>query len=229
MLIHQYDVDTAFINGVLEEDVYIHTPQGVDMEPDQVLKLNRSLYGLKQAAATWFKTISSVFKNMGFVACVSDPCIFVRQDEHLSWVYVTLYVDDIFIGGASVVSIKQVADELSSHFQLKTLGKVRFILGIEVEYEMSKKQLKISQSACITRMVEKFNQVNAKPVYNPSVEGQTMVKCEELDPKMENRPYRSLVGSLLYVATGTRPDIVFAVCQLSRHLEKPSEEHWNAA
>ena len=157
MTIHQYDVDTAFINGVLEEDVYIHTPQGVDMEPDQVLKLNRSLYGLKQAAATWFKTISSVFKNMGFVACVSDPCIFVRQDEHLSWVYVTLYVDDMLIGGASVVSIKQVADELSSHFQLKTLGKVRFSLGIEVEYEMSKKQLKISQSACITRMVEKFN------------------------------------------------------------------------
>ena len=78
-------------------------------------------------------------------------------------------------------------------------------------------------------MVEKFNQVGSNPIYNSSVEGQNMVKCEEQDPKMENRPYRSLVGSLLYVATGTRPDIAFAVCQLSRHLEKPSEEHWNTA
>jgi hypothetical protein len=66
-------------------------------------------------------------------------------------------------------------------------------------------------------------------VNNPSVEGQFLVKCEKKDPKMENRPYRSLVGSLLYVATGTRPDIAFAVCQLSRHLEQPSEEHWNTA
>ena len=90
-------------------------------------------------------------------------------------------------------------------------------------------KLKINQSACIARMVENFNQVGSKPIYNSSVEGQNMVKREEQNPKMENRPYRSLVGSLLYVATGTRPDIAFAVCQLSRHLEKPSEEHWNAA
>ena len=89
-------------------------------------------------------------------------------------------------------------------------------------------QLKINQSACIARMVEKFNQVGSKPIYNSSVEGQNMVKREEQNPKMENRPYRSLVGSLLYVATGTRPDIAFAVCQLSRH-QKPSEEHWYAA
>ena len=78
-------------------------------------------------------------------------------------------------------------------------------------------------------MVEKFNQVGSNPIYNSSVEGQNMVKCEEQDPKMENRPYRSLVGSLLYVATEKRPDIVFAVCQLSRHLDEPSEENWNAA
>ena len=82
-----------------------------------------------------------------------------------------------------------------SHVNLKTLGKVRFILGIEVGYEMSMKQLKISRSACNARMAEKFNQVDSKLVHNPSVEGQNMTKCEEKDPKMENRPYRSLVGS----------------------------------
>ena len=64
---------------------------------------------------------------------------------------------------------------------------------------------------------------------NPSVEGQAMVKMDKIDNRMKNRPYRSLVGSLLYVATGTRPDIAYAVCQLSRHLEFPHEEHWNAA
>ena len=82
-----------------------------------------------------------------------------------------------------------------------------------------------AKNACIDRMVVKFNQVGAKVVYNPSVEGQFMLRCEVKDLKMENRPDRSLVGSLLYVATGTRPDIAFAVGRLSRHLEKPSEEH----
>ena len=141
-------------------------------------------------------------------------------------IYVTLYVADMLIGGVSNDSIKKVADKLSSHFKLKT---VLFILGIEVGYEIHMKQLKISQNTCIARMVEKFNQVNSKPIYNPIVEGQNMVKCEEKDPKMENRPYRSLVGSLLYVETGKKTEYCFAVCQLSRHLEKPSEEHWNAA
>ena len=75
----------------------------------------------------------------------------------------TLYGDDMLIGGLSFDSIKKVADELPSRFRLKSLGKVRFILGIEVEYEVGANQLKISQSACITRMVEKFNQVDAKP------------------------------------------------------------------
>ena len=147
------------------------------------------------------------------MVCVSDPCVFVRQNDNLSWVYVTVYVDDMLIGGVSETSIRKVADELSNHFQLKTLGNVRYILGLEVDYKKSKKQLKINQSACIAKLVEKYNQVDPKPAYNPSVEGQNMVKCEEKDPKMEHRPYRSLVGSLLYVATGTRPDIAFAVCQ----------------
>uniref|UniRef100_A0AAV1V2H8 Reverse transcriptase Ty1/copia-type domain-containing protein n=1 Tax=Peronospora matthiolae TaxID=2874970 RepID=A0AAV1V2H8_9STRA len=137
------------------------------MNPSQVLKQNRSLYGL--AAATWFKMFLSFFKNMGFVACVTDPCVFVRHNGHLLWIYVTLYVDDMMIGGTSDMLIDKVADEFSSHFKLKTLGNVRFILGIEVEYAHQTKKLKISQAACINRMIVKFNQVGAKAVHNPSV------------------------------------------------------------
>nr|CCA26540.1 putative polyprotein [Albugo laibachii Nc14] len=226
--IHQYDVDTAFLNGILEEDVFIYTPQGVEGKPKQIFELNRSLYGLKQAATTWFKAISTVFAQMGFTKCLSDSCMLVRKGSK-SWVYVTLYVDDMLIGAKTIDSIKKVANELLSHFSLKILGKVRFILGIEVEYKQELQQLKISQGACIQRMVEKFNQVNAKSVFNPNVPGLLLKKSKERDLRMKKRPYRSLVGSLLYVATGTRPDIAFAVCQLSRHLEQPSEQHWNAA
>jgi hypothetical protein len=228
LYIHHYDVDTAFLNGHLEEDVYVFPPDGVQTKANQVCKLNRSLYGLKQAAATWFKTISTVFMKMGFKQCVSDSCIFVRH-EGVASAFVTLYVDDMMIGAKSLMAIKTVADELSTHFKLKQLGSVRFILGIEVEYDMHQRRMKISQSACIARMTEKYNQMHAKPVNNPTVEGHFLAKSDKDDQRMKNRPYRSLVGSLLYVATGTRPDISFAVCQLSRSLEHPTEEHWNAA
>ena len=78
-------------------------------------------------------------------------------------------------------------------------------------------------------MVEKFNQVDTKLVWNPNVQGQLLSTIETEDERMKFRPYRSLVGSLLYISNGTRPDIAFSVCQLSRHLERPSEEHWKAA
>ncbi|UIZ27688.1 hypothetical protein KXD40_005474 [Peronospora effusa] len=86
---------------------------------------------------------------MGFVICVSDTCVFVRQDDDLLWVYVTLYVDDVLIGGISGESIKKVADKYGAMFDLRFWEKA-------VEYEANTKQLKISQSACIARMVEKY-------------------------------------------------------------------------
>jgi hypothetical protein len=222
----QYDVDTAFLNGKLEEDVFIHPPDGVGIK---VCKLNRSLYGLKQAAATWYKTISTVFvKKLGFKHCTSDSCIFVRFDGSNA-VYIALYVDDLLIGAKSRETIEVIKSELESEFKLKTLGQARFILGMEVDYNREAKQLTISISACIMRMVERFGQTNAKSVSNPNVQGQFLTKATVVDPSMEGRPYRSLVGSLLYVATTTRPNIAFSVCQLSRHLEMPTQEHWKAA
>ena len=95
----------------------------------------------------------------------------------------------MLLGGTSAFLIDKVADELASHFKLKTLGNVKFILGIEVNYAQQTMKLKISQGACIDRMVVKFDQVGAKAVNDPSVEGQIMLKCEVKEPKMENRPY----------------------------------------
>jgi hypothetical protein len=125
-------VDTAFLNGKLEEDIYMWPPEGVTSRDGEVCKLNRSLYGLKQAAATWYKTISDVFvKHLGFKQCASDSCIFVRKDG----VWIALYVDDMLISAKSLTMIKTIQAELSKKFTLKDLGQARFILGMEVKYD----------------------------------------------------------------------------------------------
>ena len=231
-LIRQYDIETAFLNGHLDENVFIWPPEGIKCEEGNVCKLNRSLYGLKQAASTWYKTISVAFvNNLKFKQCTSDSCIFVRRDGDV-FTYVALYVDDMLIGAKSMEIVQEIKNSLCSQFKLKDLGDARHILGMELNYDRKSRKLNLCQAASVSRMVQKFNQVDSKEVVNPCVVGQFLAKTSESNEEKlntEKRPYRSLVGSLLYIATCTRPDIAFAVCQLSRHLENPSDEHWKAA
>ena len=142
---------------------------------------------------------------------------------------VTFYVDDLPIGSQCEEAIGEFVDNLSKHFKLERLGNARFVVGIEVHYNKAARTMRISKQARIFRMIEKYNYVKGKAVYNPCSAGQFLAKNENKDSRMVNRPYRSLVGSLWYIANGTRPDVAVAVSQLSRHLEHPSEEHWNAA
>lgn len=146
--IHQFDVDTAFLNAHLKEEVSIYPPEGVGANTNQIFKPNRSFYGLKQATATWFKTITCIFVNMRFKQSATDSCIFIREDIN-SQIYVTLYVDDMLISAKSIDTINEVASEISKHFKLKMLGNVRFIFGIEVDYIQGTCQMKISQGAFI--------------------------------------------------------------------------------
>ena len=113
--IQQYDVDTAFLNGHLEEEVYIYLPRGVQAQVNEVFLLKRSLYGSKQGAATWFKTISELFLEMGFRQCRTDSCIFVGQRGN-SVIYIALYVDDMFIDARTLGEIKVISDKLSRKF-----------------------------------------------------------------------------------------------------------------
>nr|CCA21192.1 putative polyprotein [Albugo laibachii Nc14] len=215
--IQQYDVNTAFLNEHLEEQVYIYPPRGVQAQANEVCLLKRSLYGSKQAAATWFKTISQVFLEMGFRHCRTDSCIFVRQRGN-SVAHIALYVDGMLIGAKTLEEIKAISDKLSRKFQLEDLGKVKFMLGIQVDYDREQRSMKIWQTSSINKMVEKFNQVNTKLVWNPNVQGQLLSTIEKENERMKFRRFRSLVGSLLYISNGTRPDIAFSVGQLSRHL-----------
>lgn len=227
-VVKQYDVETAFLNGNLEEVVYMVPPEGIRVQDGMVCRLRRSLYGLKQAAAVWHKTIRQVFLAMEFKQCRSEPCLFVRVGSH-GPVFVVLYVDDLLIGCAKAEEASSIAANLSTHFRLKSLGDAKYILGMELHYDLKKGELFVGQSQYILRMLERFGQASAYPVRNPSVVGQDLRASDE-HPRLDSKtPYRELVGSLLYVANATRPDICIAVSILSQHLENPCEMHWRAA
>nr|CCA23660.1 putative polyprotein [Albugo laibachii Nc14] len=202
-------------------------PPGLKAEPGQVCKLQRSLYGWKQASAVCYKTISNVFLDLKFHQCRSDACIFVRRDQ-TNFVYVALYVDDMLISAQSLDVIEDISNQLAKVFTMKKLGMAKFILDMKLSYNVKKKLMHLSQKACINRMVERFGQQNSTPVHNLTCTSQKLIKATNEVESMKKKPYRSLTGSLLYIAMSTRPDVAFAVCELSRFLEKPCLAHWNA-
>jgi hypothetical protein len=141
-MIRQFDVETAFLNGELQDTVYMSPPESVNIPDGMVCLLRRSVYGLKQAASVWFKTIRSVISSRGFVQCRADPCLFLRRHrdggDDASPVLVVLYVDDLLVGCATEAQVQAVRDDLESHFKIKSLGDVRLVLGMEVSYARDK-------------------------------------------------------------------------------------------
>nr|CCA18273.1 putative polyprotein [Albugo laibachii Nc14] len=205
--IYQYDMDTAFLNGKLEEE--------------------RSLYGLKQASAVWYKTITNVFLILKFQQCKSDACIFVRRDQ-TNFAYIALYVNDMLISARSFDVIESISNKLAKIFTLKKLGMAKFILVMKLSYNINNKLMYLSQKACINRMVQRFGEEKSAPIHSSAFTSQKLVKAVIGDESMKEKPFRLLIGSLLYIAMSIRPDIAFAACELSRFLEKPCVVHWNA-
>lgn len=167
---------------------------------------------------------------MQFRRCVSDGCIFVKESPH-GLVIIALYIDDMLIGAASVEEIKFVKQSLARHFNIKDIGPAQFVLGMELQYDRTRGWMSINQSQLIFRLVEKLNQENARDTNVPLLVGEDLSSSAAQGPeaKMEARPYQSLVGSLLYVATTTRPDITHVVAKLSRYLDRATPVHWKAA
>ncbi|GMF47141.1 unnamed protein product [Phytophthora fragariaefolia] len=241
MEIKQCDVDTAFRYGKLEEEIYMELPEGLrelleldeaEGDDDVVCMLLQSLYGLKQASQVWNETIDKHLKTMGFKPADADPCVYTRGNGDEECI-VCLYVDDMLIASRDKTMIALVKAEIAENFKINDLGRAHFILGIEIDYDLVRKALTISQQAFTEAIIKRFGQENPKPCTSPVEPGVHLTKAdepqtEEAKLKMKSKPDRSLVGSLMYLACGTRPDISVAVAKLSRFLENPGQKHWDA-
>ena len=225
LFVHQMDVKTAFLNGDLNEEVYMEQPEGFILPGNErkVCKLIKSLYGLKQAPKQWHEKFDSVILSYDFKHNSADKCIYSKFTDKYG-VLVCLYVDDMLIFGTNMIGINETKEYLSSMFKMKDLGEADTILGIKVRKHSG--GFSLSQSHYIEKIVNKFNHLGFKEVntpFDPSVKltansGRAVAQLE----------YASAIGSLMYAMHCTRPDIAFAVCKLSRYTSNPSVEHWKS-
>jgi hypothetical protein len=228
-VLYQLDVNNAFLHGTLDEEVYMSLPPGFHSkgEPypsDTVCKLQKSLYGLKQASRQWFSKFSNTLLHHGFIQSKADYSLFTKQ-QGSCFIALLVYVDDILIASNSAEDVAELKNYLDSQFKLKDLGPVRYFLGLEIA--RSSKGISISQRKYALEIMEDARMLGCKLAKCPMDQNLKLSKYEGPlipDPSV----YRRLIGRLMYL-TMTRPDIVFSVHKLSQFMESPRDPHLKAA
>lgn len=226
--IYQFDIKAAFLYGDLKEDIFMKQPEGFNDGSNKVCKLRKSLYGLKQAPRQWNARFDKFLQKFGLIASQLDACVYTTPTEAL---YLALYVDDGLVVGESLQTIKKFLNEMKKEFET-TYSEAKCYLGIEIERDRKERKLHLHQSTYTRTVLKKFQMENCIPVGVPADPHQKLTHNmdEEGNPgPIIDVPYRQLIGSLMYLAVGTRADISFAVSALSQFLENPSEIHWKAA
>ena len=221
--IQQIDINNAFLNGDLHEEVFMSQPDGfVDQaKPTYACKLHKALYGLKQAPRAWFETLrEALLITWGFHNSVSDTSLFYSH-KHGRMLLLLVYVDDILITGDSQADVQQVIDALHTQFALKTLGSVHYFLVFEVL--RTPLGLHLSQAKYAVDLLHKTNMAAAKSCSTPMCLSNNLSLFDS-EPFSQPSVYRSTIGALQYL-TLTRPDLAFYVNKLS---QTPTVSQWNA-
>ncbi|KAH9780527.1 hypothetical protein KPL71_008114 [Citrus sinensis] len=232
--IWQMDVKTAFLNGHLEENIYMQQPDGFIQKGQEhmVCKLQKSIYGLKQASRSWNIRFDQAIKSFGFIQNIDEPCVYKKiQEKYVA--FLILYVDDILVIGNDIGVLTTIKSWLAKQFDMKDLGEASYILGIKLLRDRKNKTLALSQAVYIDKILTRFSMENSKTGLLPFRHGITFSKdqspktSEEIE-RMRRVPYAEAVGSIMYAMLCTRPDICFAVGMVSRYQSNPGPEHWTA-
>ena len=223
--IYHLDVKSAFLNGDLEETIYMQQPPGFEEgNSKMVCKLKKSIYGLKQAANVWNKTLHKVVISAEYVQSKADPCLYTKYDnEEGILAYLLVYVDDILVASKSNEEILLAINLLGSHFDINNLGKIKKYLGIEV-YKDKDFSYYIRQKHYIQNLLNEFQMDDAKPSKYPLDPGYGKTESKPLD---NNKEYQKLIGSLLFLSVNSRPDIATSVSILARKVSLPTIIDWN--
>lgn len=226
--IHQMDAKAAFLQGDLDEDIYMTQPPGYAKGSNTFCHLKKALYGLKQAPRQWFKRIKSVLETTNFKMSCADNGVYVGYYK-TTQVLICIYVDDLLISSSDMDSITFVKQLLTAKLNMKDLGILKSFLNISMAYNKDEGSLFMNQSEHITSILQRFGMKYCNPVSTPLLSINFIREADINEHHGDHSfPYRQAVGSLMFIMLSTRPDIAFSVSVLSRFLTDPKPVHWQA-
>ncbi|KAK6149350.1 hypothetical protein DH2020_016875 [Rehmannia glutinosa] len=227
--VYQMDVKSAFLNGLLEEEVYVEQPPGFEQKTlgDKVYKLKKVLYGLKKSPRAWNSKIDKYFQQNSFQRIQSEPSLYVKKqvfEKGQDCLLVQIYVDDIIFGATNESLCKKFSKLMQGEFEMSMMGELNFFLGLQIK--QCQEGLYISPSKYTKEILKKFGIEEGRTVSTPMA---TNVKIDkdEKGKSVDESKYRGMIGSLLYL-TASRPDILHVVCLYARFQSNPKESHMSA-
>ncbi|KAJ0941493.1 putative RNA-directed DNA polymerase [Helianthus annuus] len=224
-VVHHLDVKSAFLNGDLEEEVYVSQPDGFVIEKKEncVYKLRKALYGLRQAPRAWNAKLDKTLKDMGFKRCSQEQVVYKLQKSK-SDLIVGVYVDDLIVTGADETKIKEFKEKMKKVFDMSDLGKLSYYLGIEVE--QSEKVIVLKQTRYAKKILKSAGMLECNPSKWP-MEPKLHLTKDEKGEAVNPTIYRRLIGSLRYLLH-TRPDLSYSVGVVSKYMQAPKVCHFLA-
>nr|KYP55492.1 Retrovirus-related Pol polyprotein from transposon TNT 1-94 [Cajanus cajan] len=228
------DVVTTYLYGSLDADIYMKLPEGFNLPDDAIsredysIKLNKSLYGLKQSGRMWYNRLSEYLLQEGYKNDPICPCIFIKRSQN-GFAIIVVYVDDINIIG-TLEELSKAIDCLKKEFEMKDLGMTKFCLGLQVEY--LENGILVHQEAYITKVLKRFYMDKSHPLCTRMVVRSLDVNKDPFRPQEKDEEilgpevsYLSAIGALMYLVNYTRLDITFVVNLLARYSSSPTRRH----
>ena len=225
---------TAFLHGTLERDVYMKIPKGFyernnvknctsdEFERDNILKLKRSIYGLKISPKRWYNLFDNAMSKLRFEKYPNQPCLYVWREKD-KFALLLLYVDDMLVTSNCKIKLREIEERLKCDIEINNLGEPKKFLGIEIERDRTKREIKLHQRQFINKILKRFEFENdrIREQATPMNANYHVDKSKSDSNKSEvtekvNYPFRQVIGSLLYLQGGTRPDLTYSTNVLSR-------------
>jgi hypothetical protein len=222
-----YDIKNAFTESHLKEQILLKPPEGVHVKKGHVLKVLRSLYGLKQAARDWNLLMKKELLAWGFVQSLADPCMFIHEERK---VRILVYVDDVLAAAKEQSQTEWFWKKLSGRFNAKNLGEVHKVLGVRVTRDRKHRTIFLDQEQYLRAVLDKFGMSSKKHKDRkiPSADYTSFRPTTDNDTRINMTEYQQGIGSLMFAMVLTRPDIAFTLGKLSQYMSDPAEHHGHA-
>jgi hypothetical protein len=220
--LYQMDVKSAFLNGLLQEEVYVEQPPGFEDSkfPNHVYKLHKALYGLKQAPRAWYECLNDFLLKNGFEIGKADSTLFIQRNGKDIFIC-QIYVDDIIFGSTNDNFCEEFSRIMTKRLEMSVMGELKFFLGFQIK--QMKEETFLCQTKYVKDMLKRFDIADCKPIKTPmALNGHLNLNEEGMS--VDQKIFRSMIGSLLYLCA-SRPDIMLSVCMCARFQANPKECH----
>ncbi|CAI5482815.1 unnamed protein product [Closterium sp. Yama58-4] len=231
--LHSLDFSTAFLQGSLHEEIWLRRPPGFtgSFPPGTQWRLQRPVYGLRQAPREWHDTLRMTLAALGFAPSTADPSLFLRTDTSLPPFYILAYVDDLVFATADTAGLAYVKSELQRRHTCTDLGELTSYLGLRITRDRARRTITLTQSHMVQQILQRFRFTYSSPQSTPLPTGHSLSALPSDESVEPSGPYPELVGCLMYLMTCTRPDLAYPLSILARYVApgRHRKEHMDAA